>query len=125
MNVDKNGCWLWNRSVDGKGYGLFKIKNRTVKAHRLSYQLYKGRIGVKQVCHTCDVRNCINPEHLWLGTNLENSLDMVAKGRSAGQKKTHCVQGHLLKGLNLYVCPKGYRECRTCRRDNVRRWRAR
>lgn len=75
------GCWLW---VPGSSkYGLFCIKRVPRLAHRISWVLYRGPIpdGLL-VCHKCDVPRCVNPEHLFLGTYLDNNLDRVSKGRS-------------------------------------------
>lgn len=120
-----NDCWIWSGAKDGKGYGMLRVNGKVQKTHRLSYQVFYGvNPGDMQVCHTCDTPSCFKPSHLFLGTNRENSLDMVSKGRSRGQKRTHCSIGHELAGKNLYVDPRGYRECRQCRRDNVRRHRA-
>lgn len=81
-------CWLWIASVNHAGYGMFgwKKDNRTVhiSAHRCSWILHNGPIHDDlHVLHTCDVRNCVNPDHLFLGTNLDNKRDMVEKGRQA------------------------------------------
>ena len=81
------GCWLWTASTDQKGYGHLRHGGKDYKAHRLSYEFFKGPIpegeGFHGTCvlHTCDTPNCVNPEHLTLGTNLDNILDMRAKGR--------------------------------------------
>jgi hypothetical protein len=69
-----------------KGYAKVQWQENNVikhmRAHRYSYQAFKGQIpDGMQVCHTCDVRNCVNPEHLWIGTNQDNFDDMVKKGR--------------------------------------------
>lgn len=87
--VDKTssprGCWLWTAAIHKKkGYGSARMRGRNYAAHRLSYQMHKGAIpDTLLVCHQCDVRNCVNPDHLWLGTNKANMKDMADKGRAA------------------------------------------
>lgn len=77
-----SGCWLWTGSVDKNGYGYFKVKNKTHKAHRISYSLFNGNFTDEWVLHRCDNPSCVNPQHLFLGTALTNNLDMIAKGRA-------------------------------------------
>lgn len=82
-NVDeKSGCWIWEGGVDSWGYGQFHYKKKTVKAHRKSYEAFKGEIPTGMfVCHTCDTPSCINPDHLWLGTPKQNAQDRNSKFR--------------------------------------------
>lgn len=75
-------CWLWQGVLSNRGYGLLSVSGRYVGAHRFAYTEFVGPIrdGLF-VCHRCDVRKCVNPNHLFLGTQSDNVKDMVAKGR--------------------------------------------
>jgi hypothetical protein len=99
--VDKNGaearselgpCWLWTAFVKDNGYGQFgRGANDGVYAHRYSFELANGTIPDGMcVLHRCDVRNCVRPDHLFLGTELDNAQDRDAKGRLV----TPFVHGH-------------------------------
>jgi hypothetical protein len=82
--VDKSGdCWLWTASADTAGYGQINISGKMVMAHRFAYLIMYGDPGALFCCHKCDTPLCVNPHHLFLGTNAQNMADMVAKGRSA------------------------------------------
>lgn len=78
-----SGCWLWDAGCTKKGYGSFRTGIKKQSAHRFSYELFRGDIPEDlHVLHKCDTRCCVNPDHLFLGTNLDNVRDMYRKGRN-------------------------------------------
>ena len=116
--VDKSGeCWLWQGATYCRmHYGCLGIGGRTTRAHRFSWELHNGPIpdGLC-VLHRCDVPRCVNPDHLFLGTKLDNMKDRTAKGRHWESRKTHCPKGHEYNASNTQIWRNG-RYCRTCQR---------
>lgn len=87
----KTSCWNWCDSSTND-YGRLRIKRRNYKTHRLSYELYVSSIpGNLLVCHKCDNRKCINPEHLFLGTHSDNAEDMFLKNRHPRKGKARVL----------------------------------
>lgn len=112
LNVEKSEtCWLWIGYIKPNGYASFYPGGgrhvSKVYAHRFAYELVSGPIpDGMEVDHTCNVRNCVNPEHLEAVTHRTN-LDR------AKDRRTHCKAGHALTEDNLYEW-RGNRRCRTC-----------
>jgi len=122
--VDKRGatdCWEWRGSKAGKGYGQIWEGGRNLYAHRISWELANGPIPAgKFVCHHCDNPSCVNPAHLWIGSNADNMRDMIAKDRAPDrrgkrdgnskltEKEVHEIRQMLSRGILQRVIAEEY-----------------
>ncbi len=104
MFEPNTGCWIWTSALSDKGYGLFRLSGKNVRAHRFSYTLYKGQIYKNlQVCHTCDTPCCVNPDHLFLGTLQDNMEDMRRKQRKPKQFGENHSHSRLTNNIVLEI----------------------
>lgn len=90
-----------------------------VLAHRFAYELWVELIPDGMLVHHCDNPACVRPDHLYLGTNQDNTNDMIRRGRQrivVPPPKTHCIRGHAFTAANTYWTPEGTRRCRACKR---------
>ncbi len=84
MPVTESGCWLWLGPLTIWGYGQFYLDGKVIRSHRVAWLLFRGPIlENKHVLHHCDIASCVNPDHLYLGTHLDNMRDMALRRRSA------------------------------------------
>lgn len=87
-----DGCWVWTRHFFDDGYGKFKgpgPDHKTLQAHRYAYELFVGPIPEGMlVCHKCDNPPCVRPDHLFIGTHIDNIKDCIAKGRRWHQRRS-------------------------------------
>jgi hypothetical protein len=116
------GCWIWTDTLDRKGYARLSMYIAEKKhynprlAHRISYETYVEPIPAgMNVLHRCDTPACVNPHHLFVGSQADNIEDMVRKRRHWSAKMTHCKNGHELTQENVRIEGKNkIRRCKAC-----------
>lgn len=130
--IDENTkCWLFQGAKDSSGHGNIAFNYRTVGVHRISAHLYLGydlndktvQINHKPICFNA---NCWNPDHIYIGTQTENMVDMVNRGNrlEPNKYKTHCDNGHEFTEENTYINPNtNWRYCRECNRIKQKNYR--
>ena len=114
-----DGCWLWTGAKNQSGYGVIWDRARGANsfAHRAMYELNVGPIPPEMfLCHHCDVPNCVRPNHLFVGTPKDNSVDSSRKGRRHQQQITHCKRGHefTVENTRINTNGNGRRKCIAC-----------
>lgn len=111
VKINANGCWIWQLYKKPNGYGMLSVWNGERLAHRLSYLVFKSAPKLLNVLHKCDTPACVNPDHLFLGTALDNSNDKISKKRNWTTKGEERINHKLTKNQvaeirRLYNLPK-------------------
>ena len=123
MPITESGCWIWMGAVSIGGYGRVRWLKQDTYIHLVTYSLFVGPLDpCLDVDHQCRVRPCCNPYHLEQVTHLENTLNS-SSFVALNKCKTHCPQGHPYAGSNLHTHLNGYRRCKKCRYETLKRFK--
>ena len=128
--VRRDEHWLCQAGLSANNrYGMMRFNGKPVHPHRLAAMLwlnYDINDNEHEICHirSCQYKNCINPEHLYIGTRSENTLDSVCIKTHVSSRKTHCPQGHPYSPENTFLA-QGRRRCRQCKTAHDRNYLAR
>lgn len=102
----ESGCWIWDGSLSGNGYGYVKIRGKMRLVHKVIYEAFKGPVPSHlEIDHICRLRYCVNPSHLEAVDNAEN--------QRRKPKRTHCRNGHCYEEVGYYLYD-GVRSCKRC-----------
>jgi hypothetical protein len=113
-------CWLWNRARRPDGYGVVwdRVGKKLKRAHVFMWEKINGPVPFgKELHHTCSTTSCINPSHLIAVSRASHVRLDVGHNKN----KTHCPRGHEYTEENTYIDCYGYRQCRSCNRENYHR----
>lgn len=124
--IKKKGCWLWIGYITNNGYGMIHYKRKTDYSHRVSYQIFKGKIPEnKELDHLCRNRSCINPKHLEPVIRSENALRGLGPKKLGllNSSKKKCQNGHFFNKKNTYYRKSGGRACRPCVAKSQQKYR--
>lgn len=121
-----NGCWEWQEYIDKRGYGTVRAWGKKRLAHRVAYQLFNHE-PTQHVLHRCDNPRCVNPAHLYEGTQKQNVREMWDRGRAVGgsginKRKVQCKNGRVYTEENTLTY-NGKRQCKECRRKYIKEYR--
>ena len=127
VKIDKlTNCWNWEAYKLPEGYGVFHKGRKfgLVLSHRFSYEMKKQIIpNGLDIDHLCRNKSCVNPDHLETVTRKENLKRAFIGIRMSMRlrERTHCKQGHVLLGKNLYLTPDNRRQCKICINERSRK----
>lgn len=126
VRVSVSGCWEWVGALS-RGYGQLTHKGKHQTAHRFSFeQLVEPIKDGMWVLHHCDNRCCVNPQHLYQGTPIDNRADMISRSRweHPWASRESCARGHNYEQEGFRMASDGSRVCKACMREHMRAFRA-